>query len=206
MKVDKTRFLFLTSAITAAIGAASGCALVSTSGGNADGGTTPTPDGATTGDGGSTSDASPEAATTSDASDSGAACLGESDAGSGNCSALGNGCALQCTDIVTRFKGDIALQAIDCVSKLPTCEAAELDIIACVDKSLANACTDPTATTFCTPLVTACNSPALTQAACEQVATGLTAGGRTTFTDCITEGGASSCTADPKFCIDSVKW
>jgi hypothetical protein len=222
MKVDRARFLTLTGALSAATGLAFGtmsaCSssntVMPTQAPDAAGG-----DSATDGESEATTDAGICLGDAVDAGDAG-------DASAIECSDGGvaaNGCGLVCDNVTTRFKAAIAGDILDCVAKLPTCEGADDAIADCIGKSLAKACPDSTASSFCTPLVGTCTPdggpdggdagdagadsgvPVFNQSSCEALAKGLSGDGRAAFTTCITEGVAGNCTADPGYCVDSFK-
>jgi hypothetical protein len=220
MKIDRSRFLLLTGALSAAT-------LGVVAGGAGCGTTTDAKGGAGTTDSGATDDAATSDGSADASADAATACLGDTapevatDGGdAGDCAATS--CATACTSYATNFKPGIAAAASACLLTLPTCESA--DLTPCLDPALAKACTDATATTLCAQLVTGCNGDAgsdagatdagdagttaatFNQASCEALVNGLSATGRTAFTSCITEGTPGNCTADPTFCLGLLKY
>ncbi len=217
MKVDKTRFLLLTGALAAAtvvgVGTTSGCTTTSTS-----------TDGGTTGDSGPGTDSGGDDGSTGDSG----ACLGDTastpapDAeGGGGIDCSANGCDLQCASASANFRAGVAEEIQKCLLKLSACEDNAAGINGCIEDAVGKACTDSSATTFCTPLVTACggggeggadastadggaSQTVFDQNNCEALATALSADGRTALKTCVDEGIAGNCTADPGFCIDQL--
>lgn len=201
MLIDRSKFLWLTGALSA-------CTAASTT-------PTPTPattapDAGTTDDGGTTK---PDTGTT--------ACLGD-DGAQPTCD-LATADAT-CRDFCTRFSGPtvegvptytagVARSITDCILAKPSCGAlTDAEIHACTDPALAQACDDPTATTFCEPLVTACDgvtppdggsTTPFTKSTCEKLAKALTSAGRETFTSCVMEG--TGCSSDPGKCVDALE-
>lgn len=218
MKVDRARFLFLTSTIGAATALAmaggAGCTIVQKA---SDDGGTPlyAKDGGETSDPSASSDAGAKPTKPDGQQDSGssapASCLASGDAGALDCDALAaNACDPYCWAYAENYKPEIAKAIADCLVKLPTCEGAMDAMKACVDGALAKACDDPTAKTFCTPVTTECaknnaGADGLTEAACEGVAKGLTEAGRSNFLSCIDEGTPGTCTFASAGCVDYVK-
>lgn len=206
MKIDKARFLLLTGTLSAAAvaGAAAmgGCTVVSNStDGGTDSGTT-TDSGSTDGstDGSSSTDGGADGST--DGGADAAACLDDNGPAAADCSDAG-GCT--CADPTTRagFKKGVLAAIADCQLKLPTCEGnAAAD--QCEKDAVARACDDPTATTFCQPLVAGCANGVgqkITQQDCEKVVRALTAAGRATVESCVTEGVAGNCSTDSLLCV-----
>src|SRR4051812_2384344 len=148
MKVDRTKFLLLTGALSAA----TTVALVSTSGCTTTSATT---------DGGATQppadDSGPDSTT-----EDGGACLGDSvveggDAGSYDCSQ--SSCATDCTNVQNAYRSAVGQDAVQCILALPTCESGGAAARKCAEDALAKACDDPAATTLCTKLVADCAAP-----------------------------------------------
>ena len=207
MKIDKTRFLVLTSGLAAASAAALiACSSSTTktdnpnngtdsgttdSGGNADTGAT--------GDGGGDaavaclSDKGPEPFCSAeglvDAGDVDADTDG-GDAGSQQPSA----CPEHCDVGRLNFKTDVAADIKKCLDTgTMGCDNAAL--LDCEAKALAKTCDDPTVTALCTPVVAACadagvedGGVAPTQESCEKLMKGLNQIGRDSFTGCVQEG------------------
>lgn len=222
MKIDKSRFLVLTTSLAAASAAAliaiPGCSTTQTS---TDAGTQPANDSGGSGD-----------VTTNDSgggdtgTDSGPTCLGdkgpapvcfatpvgEGDGGldaddAGGDAGVDAKCAYECDRVSMYFKKDVAKAVNDCLDTAPTCEGGVPD---CVDKALPKVCDDSTAKDFCTPLVQGCQvdggdaaTTPLTQAACEAIAKALTTEGRTAFTVCVSDEGLGCDLAGD--CVDQIK-
>lgn len=201
MKVDRSRFLLLTTALAAAsaVGVmATGCTVTST-----DKGTTPTP-----AVDGSVADTGTDAYTT-DGGD-GAACLDDT-GGAASCSGISTSCAAACEPYLANYKSGVARDIISCLNSLPTCEGtqAEVQIANCVKLALAKTCDDASATAFCAPMAESCGADGgtvgLEQAECVGVAKGLNATGRAAFTTCVTEGTPGYCRTAPSLCVGSVE-
>ena len=205
MKVDRSRFLLLTTALAAAsaVGVmATGCTVNSTDKGT----TTPTP---TPGVDGSVPDSGTDAYTNPDGGEGGA-CLDDS-GGAASCSGVSTSCAATCAPYLANYKSGVARDIISCLTTLPTCEGtdAEAQISNCVQLALAKSCEDLTATEFCAPMAESCGiagANASTELeACVGVAKGLNATGRAVFTQCVTEGTAGYCKTNPSVCVGSVE-
>jgi hypothetical protein len=197
------------------VSGASGCSSTKTSGG--DGGATVEP--AETDAGGTTDDGG----VSGDAGDAGPkSCLGgepagdAGDAGAFDCDSVAfNGCDVACRDYQRAFKPDLAAKIGQCLLTLPTCEGTTDRQRGCTEDALAALakapCEDPSAKTFCAPLVAACAKngtdagASFNASVCQSFAQALTSAGRSTFLTCVTEGVTDNCTADPLFCIDSFK-
>jgi hypothetical protein len=200
MKVDRTRFLLLTTALSAAtaIGAvATGCTVKSTE--------APTVNPVTEDSGGG--DGGYDAYT--DGGGDASACYDNTGAAA-SCAAANTSCTAACERYLTNYTAGVARGITECIIKLPTCEGADTEIAGCVQTALANACDDPTATTFCSPIVESCTADGggtsgidLTE--CTDLAKGLSTAGRAAFTSCVTEGTAGYCKADPSTCIDTIE-
>jgi hypothetical protein len=213
MKVDRTKFLLLTGALSAAttVALVSTTACTTTSA-TTDGGTVTPPSG---------DDSGPDSTT------EGGACLGDSvveggDAAAQDCSkAL---CPTECTNVQNAYRAGVAQAAVQCILALSICESGGSEATKCAEDALANACDDPTAATLCTKLVADCTAPsdagydadastadagaAFDQASCVALVRGLNADARTSFTSCVTEGagaGNGACKTDPQTCLDNFK-
>jgi len=207
MNVDRARFLLLTTALSAATAvavSASGCTVKSDA---SDAGTVPPveTDAATTYDSGMD-------AYTTDASDA-SACLTD-DGIAPTCEGATNAaCGTLCQNYLPNYKKGVSRAIAECLLALPSCESGVDDsaIANCVQISLAKACPDPSAATFCTPLVTQCAADAagtnLDQTECQDLVVGLNDTGRTAFTSCVTEGNSTPgyCSSDPSACIDQLE-
>jgi hypothetical protein len=209
MNVDRARFLLLTTAISAATAvalSASGCSATTN---QTDGGTVspiPGDDAATT-----PTDSGTDAYS-ADASD-GATCLTDDGIAPTCESATADAtCTAQCQLYLPNYKKGVARAIADCVLALPSCEGGSTNagVANCVQIALASACADPSAATFCQPLVAECaadgGTGALDQTECQDLAVGLSDAGRVEFTSCINEGMAGAyCIADPTSCIDAIE-
>jgi hypothetical protein len=215
MKVDRSKFLLVVGALSAATGvvvASASCATTSSSSKNDAGTSSNVDSGDDDFDSGSLGDSG---------GDAGNACLGDlpdasvaddaGDAATGCAALTGSGCASACDSVAASFKSGLAEDVRTCLVPAPTCEggAAASPVASCVEKAVAKACPDTTATSTCTPLVAGCPADdggadggiVFNQATCEQVVRSLNQSGRDTFTSCITEGISGHCTADPSFCV-----
>ena len=199
MKVERSRFLLLTTALAAASAVgimATGCTVTSKdkgtttppvttvdSGGTDGGGDAYYPDG---GDGGACHDDTGDAPT---------------------CTGASPGCGAACEHYLPNYKKAVARDIISCLIGLPTCEGTgvEAQMATCVQLALGKACDDTTATGFCTPIAESCASDGGTAALdldiCTGLAKGLNATGRTAFTTCVTKGTAGYCIASPTTCV-----
>ncbi len=191
MKIDRTRFLLLTTTLAAATAAALATNTGCTSTSDTDAGVSDSDSGAGTGDGGTSADTGSK--TDTDASDGAAACLGGAD-GTFACGPVGEGddagvvkCQTQCEAAVAKFKSGVAKDINDCLNSSPACEGAD---VTCTNQAIALACPDTTATTFCTGLAPKCAdaSSGFTQTTCAEVVSALSQPGRTIFTTCVDEG------------------
>jgi hypothetical protein len=209
MKVDRTRFLLLTTALSAAtvVGAmATGCSITNTNT-TADGGVSPV-----TGNDAGDTDATADAGYV-DGGDSGA-CLAN-DGLAPTCEGASLSCSPICVGVATNYKSAVGRAIVDCLLALPTCESAQNEIAACFQSALGRACPDSTATTECTPLVAACDADGgtvgdggtsvIAQTECVDLVTGLNATGRTTFTTCVTEGTVGYCSSSASLCIGAMQ-
>ena len=129
----------------------------------------------------------PDSAAPKDGGEGGAAvaCLDDNTPGvQPACPGAGGECQDTCDSFATDYKKGLSADIRKCLTAA-TCQA---NTATCADKALAKACADPTAATFCTPMVTGCkgSNPAdtITQASCEAVARGLTAAGRNALKTC----------------------
>ncbi len=218
MKLDRTRFLMLTTALSGAIAA---CAVTSTNntvpggggGGNDSGGGS---DGTTTGDGATSQDSGKDTSTNPDGASDAAicddsvgtagACASYADGGAGPTDGgdAGNACltSLLCDDVLADLKPKVAQKTIECVFALPTCESgAGIDV--CIATALAGACPDATGKAACDQIASVCGDAGVdagvSQADCQKYTAGLTAAGRTKFVACMTE---SACfITDVKTCL-----
>ena len=221
MKIDRSRFLLLATALATG-SAASACTVTSTTvttdgGGASATDATAATDGtvAATDSGGDASPSGDAAADGGTAKETGASCDDTVvDGGTVNCdNAVGTdagltGCGADprangfCSTIQANFKPQVAQNAIHCFEVAPACES----VGGCVVAAAAAACPDPTAPAFCQSVVTSCGdagTPAMGpdggafEGACEQAASGLTGTGRATFKTCYAGGGC----ADIEACI-----
>jgi hypothetical protein len=190
MQIDRSRFLFLTSALaaTTAVSLSAGVGGCSKSDSTTDGGAVAETD--ASGVDASTSDSSVADAATADAADA-TACLGD-DGLAPTCDPTDGGtqCTLQCQSVGTYLKHQVAQKAAECIEAninvFPTCEGGSP---ACVVAATAAACDDPTADTFCTTFAPTCadagvgpDGGVLSQADCVAFVKGLTGGGRARLT------------------------
>src|SRR5205823_5350436 len=100
--------------------------------------------------------------------------------------------------IAAYYKAGIARSITACILAKPSCGTlTHAQLEPCADDALAHACDDPTATTFCAPMVESCggitppdggSNTIFTKEGCESIAKGLTSEGRKAFTSCVMEG------------------
>ena len=120
-------------------------------------------------------------------------------------------CSTACSRLAAHYKAGVAQAAASCIMALPSCTDA-LDVVPCVDKALADACSDPTSPNYCAPLVTACDPDAggfgsiITQEGCESFANGLSDAGRAVFAACIQDKISSgTCAVEVGSCGDEIR-
>ncbi len=131
-------------------------------------------------------------------SDAGPACLGDQ----GTAPKCEPGaCNYHCTNYVEDYKKALATEIMKCHTK-SQCNG---DPNKCGETALKKACPDPTAATYCAPIVAACanaGGDALTKTQCELLATGLNAKGRENFKYCIEQYvGEGNCKYDSAQCF-----
>ncbi len=205
MQIDRSKFLLLTTtisagvALVASVAGGAGCSSTAATAdaGGTDGSTSVVDSGGETDS--STSDGS------ADGGDGGA-CLG--DLGTPSCEALGDGgadggadsgadCQLSCVQALTNLRPAVADQAGKCLLGLPTCEGGGPDVVACFDEAVAKACPAPDAPAFCARLESLCvdagapDAGAEASAKCGAIASALNATGRTTLESCVIESGCA---------------
>ena len=212
MQIDRSKFLVLTTVISAAVlGATTGATGCSSSSSKADvgGADATTPD-----TGGESTDA---AANIDSASDSGP-CLTNDDTKTASCSAPNGdrrvvaGCDGICSLWIQWLKTDVAEAMVDCLSTRTQCDNESTK--ACAEGAFARACPEPTAAAYCDDLATQCavdgggdagdagdaGDGASLKTKCLAVASAFTDQGRSRFTDCVIESDCSrpidSCIAD----------
>lgn len=120
-------------------------------------------------------------------------------------------CSARCTKIAKNFRVGLAQTAIDCFTSLPSCDDTP-KVFRCISTMLSVACTDPTATDFCKPLVTACDPNAGTGSGsvdiggCASLVTALSADGRATFKTCMEDKiAAGTCPEQVGDCFAAVE-
>lgn len=221
MKIDKSKFLVLTSVLAAGTAAAAlaapgcsstangtsdgGASVDGSSGGGGDGGGG---DGSTTGDGGGGGDGGGDAGE----------CLGDdkvlnpscasflgdggADAAAGTCVTTATGQAA-CSSFQANLRNGVAREAVKCLNVAPTCEAVPDPVVGCFDQAAAKACPDATAATFCTAQLAKCTAGSIGQADCVKYMTALTSSGRDKFAaNCADEAGCAFGNLDSvKACI-----
>jgi len=159
-------------------------------------------------------DAAKDSGRDADAGDASPPCLDERlDGGpepSTKCPKTGP-CAAACERLVPRYKAGVATAAATCIANLRSCTSAA-EVLPCVDLALGRACADPTATPYCTPLVTACDPNAggvgsvISQDGCVSFASGMSPSGRAAFASCIQSKIASgTCAKDVGSCADEIR-
>jgi hypothetical protein len=211
MKIDRTRFLMLTSVIAAAAACTTAAVTASDGGtpndngdaGEGDAGQTPVADGAGADSAPPTNDGGIDGASVAclgAVGDASAACApfalgGNQDAGPGSCltSAVCNG--------IANVTGGVAVSIVACASADPTFDAGCVDLSSCVLTALGTACSDPSTVSTCGAIVAACGPDsgaaiadggiAVTQASCQQYLSGLQDSARDGFSACMVEGSCS---------------
>ncbi len=203
MKIDKNRFLLLTTTIAATAAAAlvvsaTGCNTVNTVNNDGPGnGVPPTDDAGPTDDDAGADDAGDH--------DGGPACLGNTGAAP-VCGPAEEGedaggfakCAYECDKFNATFKTDIAKSINDCLDLAfdgPTFEGCADAAPTCVETAIAQACDDTEAEPFCTTLLAGCSDAgaSVTQEQCTAVARALSEEGKTTLQSCVVESGCGDC-------------
>jgi hypothetical protein len=142
-------------------------------------------------------------------SSDGGACLTD-DGVAPTCAGANTSCTAACERFIPNYKKGVARAITDCIIALPTCEGAETEITACVQSALSKTCDDPSAGTFCSPVVESCladggTNSSLDLAQCTDLARGLNETGREAFTTCITDESTGYCKADPSTCFSTLK-
>jgi hypothetical protein len=220
MKLDRARFLMLTTAISGAIAACSTTTTNNTTdgggGGGGDGGgnEAASPDASGTdgagGQDGTTDGVSPdgagEAATCDDSVGAAGACASYADGGTGPDAGDGGSVCLSatvCTNLLADLKPHIAEQVIACVAALTDCGPGDAAVIDCMQTSLRKACPDPTDATACGQIASTCSDAGadagVSPDECHTLTAGMTDSGRTKFVACMVE---SACfQTDPRNCI-----
>lgn len=204
LKIEKSKFLAITTLLAAASGmsAFTACTITTTNSGDADSGVTPDSSIPPVTDSSTTTDASnPDTSTATDGStpdasnpDAAPTCLGDTGP-IASCTGTGTNCLnspdgqFYCDNYLQGFKNGVAADAAKCLALAPTCEAAPDPTEACAIAALSKACPDPAGAVPCQTAITSCGTAAtITQARCEQLYAGLNTAGRAAFTDCTSEG------------------
>lgn len=220
MKIDKSKFLVLTSVLAAGTAAAAlaapGCS--STSNGTTDGGASVDGSSGGGGDGGGDGSATTDGGGGDGGGGDGGECLGDdkvlnptcasflgdggADAAAGTCITAVEGQAA-CTSFQANLRNGVAREAVKCLNLAPTCEAVPDPVTGCFDQAAAKACADPEAATFCTAQLAKCTAGSIGQADCVKYMNALTSAGRTKFaTNCADEAGCAFGNLDSvKACI-----
>ena len=203
MKIDRSRFLFLTGTLAAA----SAVALAASAAGCSKADPATTDDAATSPDGSASTDAgTTDASDASSASDGDAAACLANGAQPLDCDVNADGgppCGtVKCQSAARYFKTDVAAKVLDCLDMAPTCEGPSV-AVPCVMEAVAAACDDPTAAPYCASLAVGCadagDAGAISQAECVSVVSGMSAAGRTLLTDCVTNA------QDCELCLSTIK-
>lgn len=120
-------------------------------------------------------------------------------------------CSARCTKIAQNFRIGLAQSGIACLRGLSSCDDTPA-VFRCLTAMIGLACTDSTATTFCSPLVTACDPNAggegslISTESCASFVSALTPEGRATFKTCM-DGkiGAGTCATDVGDCFAALQ-
>lgn len=151
-------------------------------------------------------DASDGAADASDAS----TCLGDEPGPAPACPTDGP-CAELCANVVTHYRAGVARAAAACIAS--ACTGA-LDVLPCVDRATARACSVEDALPYCQAMVMRCDPDAddpekasgISTPGCVAIATALAPSGRTAFQTCLENGiEAGTCPSDVVACADSIR-
>ncbi len=220
MKIDKSKFLVLTSVLAAGTAAAamSTGACTTTTNNPTDGGTSSVDgsSGGTDGSSGGTDGSSGGGDGATDGGDDGSACLGDDKVLNPSCSSFleagtdaGGSCLTSldgqdaCTSFQANLRNGVAREAVNCLKIAPTCEALPDPVGGCLDQAAAKACPDTAVDALCTAELAKCTAGAITKADCVKYMTALTPAARTKFTtNCADEVGCSLSNADAvKSCI-----
>jgi hypothetical protein len=120
-------------------------------------------------------------------------------------------CSPICAHLLDHYKLGVAQVAITCMLGLASC-ADTSGVKTCVDTALAEACPDPTAKTYCGPLVIACDPNAgkagsqIDEQGCESFANAFTSSGRAAFSSCLDgEIEAGTCPTEVGDCTDQIE-
>jgi len=199
MKVDRTRFLLLTGALSAAVVGAAGSACTIKD--QRSGDPTPTPGDVDSGGSGSDGDSGSNGSST-DASDA-AACLGD-DGVAPTCEGgdAAVDCATLCATNQARFKKGFSREVASCLLSLPTCEGNPA-VADCFQSAATKLCDDPTVVAYCAPLICDEAGVGVQKSTCELSAKALGATGRTELADCI-DGAGGPCSEGATFCFESL--
>ncbi len=209
MQIDRSKFLLLTTTISAALvaGVAGGAGCSSTNA-TADAGAADA-NNSVIDSGGEVDSSTSDGAV--DGGDGGA-CLGDigaptcelgADAGDG-----GAACQTNCIAALTYLRPAVADQAGKCLLGLPTCEGGAADVAACFDDAIEKACPEPDAPAFCARVASNCIDAGASDAGadvtskCAAIASALSATGRSTLETCVTESG---CINSFDTCVDGLK-
>lgn len=120
-------------------------------------------------------------------------------------------CSARCTKIAKNFRVGLAQSGVACLRGLSTCDDIPA-VLRCLTAMIGLACTDSTATTFCSPLVTACDPNAggdgslISTESCASFVSALTPDGRATFKTCMDDKiGAGTCATDVGDCFAALQ-
>jgi hypothetical protein len=216
MKIDKSRFLLLTTSLaataTALAVATVACNSTSTSTDNDSGPPTTTPEAGGGGDGGKTDGGGEQCLGTDGTAPmcsptgegGGDEDAGADDAGDGGTAATVAKCQFECQTASSTFKTGVAVAINACLDKAvadPTVEGACAGALpGCATEAIGKACDDDTAAAFCTENLAQCGgggddagtdgggASGITQDKCVAVAKALSGEGRTSLSTCISEG------------------
>jgi hypothetical protein len=201
MQIDRSKFLLLTTAISASVAlagfvGASGCSTSSTA-----------TDGGTTDASSSTTDGSSTDGSTTDAADGGeaGACLDDI-VGSPTCEAsgavIGSTCQTKCTAAEFNFAAGVAAEIAPCILAIPSCDATPAAVTACIEAAIPKACPGVNASA-CTSMAATCSDGDATfLTKCNAIVPALRTGGLVAFETCVTEGG---CATPIDTCIANLK-
>jgi hypothetical protein len=223
MKIDKTRFILLTTTLAASTTAALVACTVNSTNTTTNTGTDA---GQATSSSGSSGQGSSSGGTSSGGTSSGGTtCLGDTgdkaacgnDAGVYDDGGLAAKCPVQCESHNDWFKTAVAKSIHDCLEVLPSAEACDTSAPDCANKAIDQACDDTTAAEWCTNNVKCPGGVGVAdaggyggggddpQAACVKIVRALSARGRETLKACFETAGGVCAEGALVDCFDGLK-
>jgi hypothetical protein len=215
MQIDKTKFLTLVGAISAASVAFVACTVdddpggssgaggaAGASGGAGTGGRPGAGAGGAAGAGAGAGGAAGAGAGAGGAAGGNGACLGDQGAAAPACSSECEGTSA--CEGLANFRGGLVPDLVACLNALPTetCSPTT-DFVACGVAALDRACPDPTAAAACAEVATECGPQGALDALCVKRFNGLSAEGRTLYRDCLVSSCSEGATALDQAAFDA---